>query len=147
VKEGHLRWDSLGEYLALTVALEDLGKKTDNDKILILSKALDKAVEKVLFNGKSPSRKVNEIDNRGGHFYLALYWAEELANQDDDKEIKEKFAKVYAQLKENEDKINEELLAAQGAPVDMEGYYRPDFSILDKQMRPSETLNTIIDGI
>jgi isocitrate dehydrogenase len=147
VKEGHLRWDSLGEYLALTVALEDLGKKTDNDKILVLSEALDKAVEKVLFNEKSPSRKVNEIDNRGGHFYLALYWAEELANQDNDKEMKEKFAKIYAQLKDNEDKINEELIAAQGSPVDLEGYYRANLSILDKQMRPSETLNAIIDNI
>ena len=147
VKEGHLRWDSLGEYLALTVALEDLGRKTGNDKILILSKALDKAVEKVLFNEKSPSRKVNEIDNRGGHFYLAMYWAEELANQDDDMEMNEKFAKVYAQLKENEDKINQELIAAQGSPVDMEGYYRANFSILDKHMRPSDTLNAIIDAI
>ncbi len=147
MEEGHLRWDSLGEYLALTVSIEDLGNKTNNPKALILAKALDKAVEKVLFQGKSPSRKVNEIDNRGGHFYLSMYWAEELANQDDDKTMKEKFIKVYAQLKENEDKINEELISAQGSPVDMGGYYKPSPEILEKAMRPSNTLNAIIDSI
>ena len=145
-EEGHLRWDSLGEYLALTVDFEEIGRK-GNSKAALLATTLDKAVAKVLFNGKSPSRKVNEFDNRGGHFYLALYWAEELAAQDDDKEMKDKFAKIYAQLKENEEKINEELISAQGSPVDMGGYYRPDYSVLDKVMRPSATLNAIIDAI
>ena len=147
VKEGHLRWDSLGEYLALTVSIEDLGNKTNNEKAVILAKALDEAVAKVLFNGKSPSRKVNEIDNRGGHFYLAMYWAEALANQDKDAELKETFAKVYEQLKENEGKINEELLAAQGEPVDIGGYYQPNPELVEKVMRPSATLNSIIDNI
>ena len=147
VKEGHSRWDSLGEYLAIMVALEDLANKTNNSKVLVIAKALDKAVSKVLFNEKSPSRKVNEIDNRGGHFYLSLYWAEELANQNDDKELKDKFAKVSAQLTKNEAKINEELIAAQGSPVEIEGYFRPNFDILDNVMRPSETLNKIIDSI
>lgn len=147
VKEGHSRWDSLGEYLALTVALEDLGNKTGNSKVLVIAKALDKAVAKVLFSEKSPSRKVNEIDNRGGHFYLSLYWAEELANQDEDTELKDKFAKISAQLNANEAKINNELIAAQGSPVDIAGYFRPDFDTLDKAMRPSETLNSIIDSI
>jgi len=145
-EEGHLRWDSLGEYLALTVDFEEIGRK-GNSKAALLATTLDKAVAKVLFNGKSPSRKVNEFDNRGGHFYLALYWAEELAAQDDDKEMKDKFTKVYAQLKENEEKINKELISAQGSPVDMGGYYRPDYSVLDKVMRPSATLNAIIDAI
>ncbi len=147
VKEGHSRWDSLGEYLAIMVALEDLGNKTNNSKVMVIAKALDKAVSKVLFNEKSPSRKVNEIDNRGGHFYLSLYWAEELANQNDDKELKDKFTKVSAQLTESEAKINDELIAAQGSPVDIDGYFRPNFDILDKVMRPSETLNKIIDSI
>ncbi len=147
IKEGHSRWDSLGEYLALTVALEDLGNKINNSKVLVIAKALDKAVSKVLFNEKSPSRKVNEIDNRGGHFYLSLFWAEELAKQGDDAELKSKFAKIYAQLNENEAIINNELIAAQGSPVDIDGYFRPNFEVLDKVMRPSETLNKIIDGI
>ena len=147
VKEGHSRWDSLGEYLAIMVALEDLGNKTNNSKVLVIAKALDKAVSKVLFNEKSPSRKVNEIDNRGGHFYLSLYWAEELAKQNDDKELKNKFAEISAQLTKNEAKINDELIAAQGSPVDIDGYFRPNFETLDKVMRPSETLNKIIDSI
>jgi len=147
VKEGHSRWDSLGEYLAIMVALEDLGNKTNNSKVLVIAKALDKAVSKVLFNEKSPSRKVNEIDNRGGHFYLSLYWAEELAKQNDDKELKDKFAEISAQLTKNEAKINDELIAAQGSPVDIDGYFRPNFETLDKVMRPSETLNKIIDSI
>jgi len=147
VEEGHLRWDSLGEYLALTVSLEDLAVKTNNNRATVLSKALDKSVAGVLNNGKSPSRKVNEIDNRGGHFYLALYWAEALANQSDDKELQEKFAKVYKDLKANEDKINTELIAAQGKAVDIGGYYLPDDAKIEKSMRPSATLNSIVDSI
>ncbi len=146
-EEGHLRWDSLGEYLALTVSIEDLGYKTNNKKVLILAKTLDSAVAKVLFTGKSPSRKVNEIDNRGSHFYLSLYWAEELANQDDDTDLKEKFTKVYSHLKENEAKINDELIAAQGSPVNTDGYFIPNPEILKKAMRPSKTFNAIIDDI
>ena len=146
-EEGHLRWDSLGEYLALTVSLEDLANKTKNNRATVLSKALDKSVAGVLDNGKSPSRKVNEIDNRGGHFYLAMYWAEALANQSDDKDLKKKFTKVYEQLKSNEDKINAELIAAQGKAMDIGGYYLLEDSKLEKHMRPSATLNAIIDKI
>ncbi len=145
--EGHLRWDSLGEYLALTVSLEDLGNKTNNEKALIIAKALDIAVSKVLANGKSPSRKVNEIDNRGGHFNLALYWAEELAKQTDDKELQEKFAKTAELLKENAVKIEAELIAAQGNAMDIGGYFKPNPELAEKAMRPSNTLNSIINAI
>ena len=147
VEEGHLRWDSLGEYLALTVSLEDLANKTKNNRATVLSKALDISVAGVLNNGKSPSRKVNEIDNRGGHYYLALYWAEALANQSDDKALQEKFAKVYKDLKANEDKINAELIEAQGNATDIGGYYLLDDAKVEKAMRPSATLNSIIDSI
>jgi isocitrate dehydrogenase len=147
VAEGHLRWDSLGEYLALTVSLEDLGNKTNNTKALVLSKALDQAVSKILNNGKSPSRKVNEFDNRGGHFYLALYWAEALANQTDDKELQEKFTPVAQQLKDQASTIDAELIAAQGKAVDIGGYYLPDPVKAENAMRPSKTLNHIINSI
>ncbi len=147
VEEGHLRWDSLGEYLALTVSLEDLANKTNNNRAIVLSKALDQSVAKVLDNGKSPSRKVNEIDNRGGHYYLALYWAEALANQSDDKDLQNRFTKVYQELKSKEDEINTELIEAQGNAIDIGGYYLLDDTKTEKSMRPSASLNSIIDNI
>ena len=145
IEEGHLRWDSLGEYTALTPSLELAAEKTGNEKANILAETLNAAVSKYLENQKAPSRKVNEIDNRGSSFYLALYWAEALAKQDKNEEMKKRFEKMANALRENENKINEELLAAQGNPVDLGGYYFPDPKLVEKQMRPSETLNRIID--
>ncbi|MFD0975976.1 NADP-dependent isocitrate dehydrogenase [Salinimicrobium gaetbulicola] len=146
VEEGHLRWDSLGEFLALAVSLEHLGEKYGNKKALVLSEALDKATEEFLEKDKSPSRKVNELDNRGSHFYLALYWAEALSEQEKDAELKEIFSKVAKELKENEDQILQELIDAQGAPVNIGGYYKPEEDLTSKAMRPSETLNKILNG-
>ncbi len=147
IKEGHLRWDSLGEYTALTPSLELAAEKTGNEKAKILAETLNEAVSKYLENQKTPSRKVNEIDNRGSSFYLALYWAETLAAQNKNEAIKNRFAEVAKELKENEEKINQEMLAAQGNPVDLGGYFYPDPELVEKQMRPSETLNKIIDTI
>jgi isocitrate dehydrogenase len=147
LREGHLRWDSLGEFCALAPSLEHLSKVFKNEKAALLAETLDQAIEKFLDNEKNPSRKVNEIDNRGSHFYLAMYWAEALAAQDKDPAAKEKFAKVAKDLKDNEDKINEELLAAQGSPVDIGGYFKPDLEKTTAQMRPSKTLNAIIDAL
>ena len=146
-EEGHLRWDSLGEYLALAVSLEHLGTKYDNPKAILLGETLDDATEKLLENKKGPSRKVNELDNRGSHFYLALYWAEALANQDTDELLKNRFAAVARKLSENEEKIVAELNAAQGSPVDIGGYYLPVESMISEQMRPSKTFNSILAGI
>ena len=145
VEEGHLRWDSLGEFLALAVSLEHLGKKYDNAKALVLADALDEATDKFLDNKKSPSRKVNELDNRGSHFYLAMYWAEALANQDKNADLKAEFSEIASAMKENEDKIVGELNAAQGSPVNIDGYYKPDEALVYKEMRASETLNSIIN--
>lgn len=147
MEEGHLRWDSLGEFLAITVSLEDIGLKNNNAKAKLLAVTLDEAVEKLLENNKSPSRKVGELDNRGSHFYLCMYWAEALAAQDDDKELKEKFAKVFKELSDNESKITQELLAVQDKPVDMGGYYHVDRAKISQAMRPSETLNNIIASL
>lgn len=147
VKEGYLRWDSLGEFSALAASLEHLGTQFKNDKALVLAEALDQAIAKFLDNNKSPARKVGQIDNRGSHYYLAMYWAEALAAQAKDAELKAKFANVAKQLAENEAKINEELIGAQGKPVDMGGYYRPDHAKTSAAMRPSATLNTIVDAI
>lgn len=144
VEEGHLRWDSLGEFLALAVSLEHLGNKYNNKRALVLSDTLDKATEKFLENGKSPSRKVNELDNRGSHFYLALYWAEALANQDKDADLKEHFEKIASELEANEAKIIEELNGAQGSPQDIGGYYKMDDHKTSSAMLPSETLNKIL---
>ncbi|QED36358.1 NADP-dependent isocitrate dehydrogenase [Antarcticibacterium arcticum] len=144
LEEGHLRWDSLGEFLALTVSLEHLGETTGNTKAVILSETLDKATELFLKNDKSPSRKVNELDNRGSHFYLALYWAQELAKQDKDKELKNHFASIAEKLKTNEEKILQDLVDAQGKPQNIEGYYYPTEDLVSKAMRPSETLNEIL---
>ena len=147
LKEGHLRWDSLGEYCALVPSLELVYEKSGNKKAKVLAETLDAAVGKYLENAKYPSRKVNEIDNRGSSFYLAIYWAQTLAEQNDDTELKERFAKITKQLEDNEAKINEELLAAQGSPIDIGGYYMPDEDKTTKVMRPSPTLNAIIDSM
>jgi isocitrate dehydrogenase len=146
-KEGHLRWDSLGEFMALSASLEHLGNSTNNERALILADTLDKANGKFLEEAKSPSRVVNEIDNRGSHFYLTMYWAQELAAQDKDPELKAKFTKVAQALEYNEAKVNEELMAAQGHPVDLGGYYRTDPKLTEQAMRPSPTFNTIIDSV
>ena len=144
LEEGHLRWDSLGEFLALAVSLEHLGEKFDNRKALILSETLDEATEEFLRNDKSPSRKVNELDNRGSHFYLALYWAQGLAAQNKDASLKQEFTKIAMQLAENEIKILKDLIDAQGKKVDINGYYYPNEDLTSKAMRPSETLNNIM---
>ena len=146
-KEGYLRWDSLGEFSALGASLEHIAAATKNAKAAVLSDTLDAAIAKFLDNNKSPARKVGEIDNRGSHFYLAMYWAEALAAQDKDPELKARFATVAKKLQENETRINAELIGAQGKPVDLGGYYQPDPVKTGKAMRPSPTLNAIIDGI
>jgi len=147
VKEGYLRWDSLGEFLALAVSLEHLAATFKNEKAQLLADTLDKANAKFLENNKNPARKVGQIDNRGSHFYLAMYWAEALAAQTKDKDLAARFAKVAKQLQDNEAKINEELIGAQGKPQDIGGYYMPDPVKTEKAMRPSATLNAIIDAI
>jgi isocitrate dehydrogenase len=144
--ENHLRWDSLGEYLALTVSLEDLAVKNDNRQAKILAEALDTATGKLLENNKSPSRKTGEPDNRASHYYLATYWAEALAEQTGDEQLRDQFAPLAKALNENHDKILDELVTIQGAPVDMGGYYHPDPELLDRAMCPSETLNAILEG-
>jgi len=146
-EEGYLRWDSLGEFLALAASLEHLAKASDNRVAKILADTLDKANAKFLESNKSPARKVGEIDNRGSHFYLALYWAQALAEQTEDKTLAAKFSKIAKQMADNEAKINGELLAAQGKPVDIGGYYHPDDAKAAKAMRPSQTLNAIVDAI
>jgi len=147
VKENHLRWDSLGEFLALAVSLEHLSRKYDNPGAEILAKALDKANGLYLENNRAPSRKVNEADNRASHFYLAQYWADAMANQTDDKELAKKFSSAAKSLKEKEEEILAQLLDIQGKPVDIDGYYWPDESKKASAMRPSTTLNAIIDAI
>jgi isocitrate dehydrogenase len=147
IKEGHLRWDSLGEYCALVPSLELIAENTGNDKATILAETLDEAIAMYLEHGRLPSRKVNEIDNRGSTFYLALYWAQALAAQTKDAEMQTRFAGVARELEENEATISEELLAAQGKPVDVGGYYFPDGAMAEKEMRPSPTFNAIIDGM
>ena len=147
VQEGYLRWDSLGEFLALGVSLEHLAATFKNEKAQLLADTLDQANTKFLDNNKNPARKVGQIDNRGSHFYLAMYWAEAVAAQTKDKELATRFAKVAQQLQENEAKINEELIGAQGKPQDIGGYYNPNPLMTEKAMRPSSTLNSIIDAI
>jgi isocitrate dehydrogenase len=146
-QEGYLRWDSLGEFLALAVSLEHLAATFKNAKAQLLADTLDQANTKFLDNNRNPARKVGQIDNRGSHFYLAMYWAEALAAQTKDADLAARFGKVAKQLQENEAKINEELIAAQGKPVDMGGYYHPDDAKTEKAMRPSPTLNAIINAI
>ena len=147
LKEGHLRWDSLGEYCALVPSLELIADKYKNEKAAILAETLDQAIGKYLENAKSPSRKVNELDNKGSTFYLAMYWAQALASQNKDTSIQDRFAKVANELEKSEAKIAEELLAAQGKPVDIGGYYLPDPVKATKAMRPSATFNAIIDAM
>ncbi len=146
-KEGYLRWDSLGEFSAFAASLEHVANAYKNAKAGVLAETLDQAIAKFLDNDKSPARKVGQIDNRGSHFYLALYWAQALAGQTKDAVLQARFAPVAQQLGENETKINEELIAAQGRPVDMGGYYHPDHGKTSAAMRPSATLNAIVDGL
>merc|ERR1712194_434552 len=141
-KEGHLRWDSLGEYLALSCAFQDLG--VNNPQAKVMATALDKAIGAFLTANKNPSRKVKEIDNRGSHFWVARYWAEELAKQDDDKNLKAAFAETAAALGAQEATILDELIKCQGSPVDLGGYYRVDKAKTDAAMNPSPALNHII---
>lgn len=143
-EEGHLRWDSLGEFLALAVSLEDIAVKNNNLKAGILAKTLDQATGKFLDNGKSPSRKVRELDNRGSHFYLALYWAQALTEQTEDPELQAAFSGLAKALGDNEEKIVEELNNCQGSHVDLGGYYQPDPEKVEKAMRPSATLNALL---
>jgi isocitrate dehydrogenase len=147
VKEGYLRWDSLGEFSAFGASLEHVAATTEDEKVRILAETLDQAIGKFLDNNKSPARKVGQIDNRGSHFYLALYWAQALAAQTRDKEMAARFAKVAQRLEENEAKINDELIGAQRKPQDIGGYYHPDPAKAAKAMRPSAALNAIVDGM
>ena len=147
LNEGHLRWDSLGEFLALMVSLEFMGDKYNNPRLKVLSKALDKAVEIYLENEKSPSRKAGELDNRGSHFYLAQYWAMALSEQNENQELKTQFAPIAKQMTENEKTIVSEIMASEGKSTDIGGYYLPDDKLAEKAMRPSTTLNKIIDSL
>lgn len=146
LKEGHLRWDSLGEYSALVPSFELIADKTGNPKAGIIAETLEQAIGKYLENEKAPSRKVNQIDNRGSSFYLSMYWAQALAEQTKDEELKARFTTIAEKLAANEEKINEELLSVQGKPVDLDGYYMPDNAKTEKEMRPSATFNEIIDN-
>jgi len=147
IEEGYLRWDSLGEFLALGASLEHLGQTLDNSKAIVLSETLDQANDKFLATDKSPARKVGQIDNRGSHFYLAFYWAQALAAQTKDAELQAIFTPIAAELETNEAKINSELIGAQGKPQVIGGYYQPTPELVSKAMRPSETFNTILDKI
>ena len=147
LKEGHLRWDSLGEFTALGASLEHIYNQYNNKKAKVMADTIDKAVGTLLENQKWPGRKVGQLDNRGEHFYFALYWAEALAEQNEDSELKEIFTKVAKEMKENEEKILKEIMDAEGKPVDIEGYYHPNKEKISKAMRPSATLNSIIDNL
>jgi isocitrate dehydrogenase len=144
VKENYLRWDSLGEFLALAVSFEFLGEKTGNARAALLGRTLDQATGRVLEENKSPARKVGQIDNRGSHFYLALYWAQALAAQTDDPEAAALFAPLAERLTADEQTINAELIAVQGQPVDLGGYYSVDKAKTDAVMRPSATFNAAL---
>ncbi|HKE87406.1 MAG TPA: NADP-dependent isocitrate dehydrogenase [Vicinamibacterales bacterium] len=147
LQENYLRWDSLGEFLALAVSIEDLGTKTGNSKALVMAQALDEANGKILDNDKSPQRKVGALDNRGSHFYLAMYWARALADQTTDPDLQSTFAAVAEQLERHEASIVAELNGAQGQPVDIGGYYHPDAALVSRVMRPSATFNAVVDGL
>jgi isocitrate dehydrogenase len=147
VKENYLRWDSLGEFLALAVSLEFFSDVTGNTQAKMLGETLDIATGRVLEENKSPARRLGQIDNRGSHAWLAVYWSQALAEQTDDRELAERFAPIAAELSEHADTINDELIAAQGSPVDLGGYYRPDPAKAAAAMRPSKTLNDILDAI
>ncbi len=146
-QEGHLRWDSLGEFLALAVSLEHLSNATNNEKAKILGETLDQATAKFLINNKSPSRKVNELDNRGSQFYLTLYWAQALAEQTKDVDLQSRFVKLAQELADNETKILDELIVAQGKSVDIGGYYKPNDELATEAMRPSETFNAAVKAL
>jgi isocitrate dehydrogenase len=146
-KENHLRWDSLGEFLALVPSLELLAKSDDNPRAQVLADALDQATGRFLEENKSPSRKAGELDNRGSHFYLALYWAQALAEQSDDSDLAAQFKPLADTLAENEEKVVEELNDVQGDAVDIGGYFRPDLEKVTAAMRPSETLNDALASL
>jgi isocitrate dehydrogenase len=145
--EGHLRWDSLGEFMAIVVSLEHFAEVNNNSKAKILADTLDVAIEILLKKGKSPQRKVGQIDNRGSHFYLAMYWAEELAKQSNDSELQTIFESVSTDLQKNEEKITAELNSSQGNLEDVRGYYFPDTEAVFSAMRPSETFNNVVDTL
>jgi isocitrate dehydrogenase len=147
VRENHLRWDSLGEFLALAESFGHLASHTGNKRAQALADSLDRATGRLLEENKSPRRKVGELDNRGSHFYLALYWAEELAQQGEDAELAAAFRDVADALRRNEQAINDELLGVQGEPADIGGYYRPDTERADAVMRPSATFNEVLAGL
>ena len=147
LEENHLRWDSLGEFLALAVSLEHLSEVTNNPKAQVLADSLDLATEKLLDNKKGPSRKAGDLDNRGSHFYLAMYWAEALANQNKDQKLKQIFIPIAEKLAENEAVILQELNNVQGHPTNIGGYYEPDNTLTNQVMRPSKTLNNVLDSI
>ncbi|MEC8917914.1 MAG: NADP-dependent isocitrate dehydrogenase, partial [Pseudomonadota bacterium] len=147
LEENHLRWDSLGEFLALAASLEHLGSTFDNARAKILSATLDRANGEFLDSDKSPKRKVGELDNRGSHFYLALYWAKELAAQTEDSELKSLFEEIARTLGDNEKTIVDELNAVQGKPVDIKGYFHPNGELVSEAMRPSKTLNAALNKL
>jgi isocitrate dehydrogenase len=147
LEEGHLRWDSLGEFCALVASFEHFGETHNNDSAKLLAETLDQAIGQHLENRREPSRRVNELDTRGSHFYLALYWAEALAKQTQNSELHTRFTEVAQQLSANEDSIVQELTEAQGQPVNIDGYYHPNSDLATKVMRPSATLNAIVDAI
>jgi len=146
-EENHLRWDSLGEFMALAVSLEDVGFKHHNKKAMVLAKTLDEATGKLLDNSKNPSPKTGQLDNRGSHFYLAMYWAQALAAQNEDPELKTYFSPLARTLAENEKKIVDELNAVQGKPADIGGYYAANPAKAGAVMRPSPTFNSVIDPL
>ena len=145
--EGHLRWDSLGEFLALAVSIDDIAEKTGNNKAHALANALNEANGRYLENNKVPSRKVGELDNRGSHYYLARYWAKALSEKTGEPELADHFRPIAKALAANEAQILSELIDAQGDAVDIGGYYRPNIELASQAMRPSPTLNAIIDGV
>jgi isocitrate dehydrogenase len=147
VKENYLRWDSLGEFLAIAVSFEHLAEVTDNDAARMLSIALDTATGQLLSNGKSPARRLGSIDNRGSHFYIALYWAQALAAQTENTAVAERFAPLAAALTEKESVINDEFLAVQGQAADIGGYYQPDEAKAGSVMRPSATFNALLESL
>jgi len=147
LKEGHLRWDSIAEFTALAASIEFAAELSGNKKAAVMAKAANEGIKGVLENQKWPGRKVGQLDTRGEHFYFALYWSKALAEQNEDEELKKVFSEVYKKLSENEQKIIEEIAASEGKPVDIDGYYFPDEEKVEKAMRPSPTLNAIIDSI
>ena len=147
LKEGHLRWDSLGEFCALVASFEHVGEVFKNEKAKLLAETLDQAIGQHMEHDRAPSRRVNELDTRGSHFYLALYWAQALARQTNDLELQARFKPVAEQMAANEEKIIQELNDAQGQPVDIGGYYHPNQEMAASAMRPSDTLNAIVDTL